>query len=167
VPVAPGLQRVTAIAAGFRFSLALSAGAVSAWGSNSLGQLGDGTTTNSSAPVPVSGLSEVAGIAAGEEHSLALLHVGPLSATRVPSAPIEITPGVGSLTVNWQASAGTGRWYVSWRPVARPALNWGKAVSLPPATRSYTVSGLSPVSYEVLVVNNTFGRRVVTGTPLP
>ena len=84
VPVAPGLQRVTAVAAGFRFSLALSTGTVLAWGSNSLGQLGDGTTTDSSATVPVSGLSGAAGIAAGEDHSLALLHVGPLSATRVP-----------------------------------------------------------------------------------
>jgi hypothetical protein len=50
--------------------------------------------------------------------------------------------------------------------VAHPLLKWGKAVSLPPATRSYTISGLSPVPYEVLVNNMAFGRKVVTGTPL-
>jgi len=160
VPVEPGLQRVTAISAGFRFSLALSSGAVFAWGWNNLGQLGDGTTTDSSVPVPVSGLSEVAGIVAGESHSLAVLRPA------VPAAPIEVVPGVGSLTVNWQSGVVAGHWSVSWRLAARPVLKWGTAVSLAPATRSYTVSGLSPVSYEVLVDNTTWGRRIVTGTPL-
>jgi alpha-tubulin suppressor-like RCC1 family protein len=161
VPVAVSLQKVTAISAGWRFSRAVSGGTVSAWGWNDLGQLGDGTTTNSPVPVPVSGLGEVAGIAAGEQHSLALLRTGGIP------GPLELVPGVGSLTVSWKASAGTDRWYVSWRPVARPAVNFSTAISLPPATRSYTISGLRAVPYEVLVVNKTFGRKVITGTPLP
>jgi alpha-tubulin suppressor-like RCC1 family protein len=161
LPVAVSLQHVTAISAGWRFSLALSGGTVSSWGLNDLGQLGNGTTTNSAVPVPVSGLGEVAGIAAGEQHSLALLRTGGLS------APLEIVPGVGSLTVSWKASEGTEHWYVSWRPVAHPPGTFGTPVTLPPTTRSYTISGLSTVPYEVLVTNKAFGRRVITGTPLP
>jgi alpha-tubulin suppressor-like RCC1 family protein len=49
-----------------------SDGTVWAWGSNEDGQLGDGTTTNRSTPVQVSGLSNVTAVAAGASHSLAL-----------------------------------------------------------------------------------------------
>lgn len=35
------------------------------WGSNCHGQIGDGTTTNSSTPVQVSGLTEVIAVAGG------------------------------------------------------------------------------------------------------
>ena len=71
----PGLSGVTAISAGgigFH-SLALkSDGTVVAWGYNSNGQLGNGTTTDSLTPVPVSGLTNVIAIAAGARHSIAL-----------------------------------------------------------------------------------------------
>ena len=49
-----------------------SDGTVWAWGSNSKGQLGDGTTQDRSAPVPVAGLTNVYFVAAGAEHSLAV-----------------------------------------------------------------------------------------------
>ncbi len=49
---------------------------VAAWGRNSEGQLGDGGTTDSDLPVAVSGLSGVTAIAAGDDHSLALLSNG-------------------------------------------------------------------------------------------
>jgi hypothetical protein len=160
VPVPVGLQHVTAISAGFRFSLAVSAGNVSAWGWNDVGQLGDGTTTNSSVPVPVSGLSEVVDVSAGENHSLALLR------ERGPAPLIEVIPGVGSLTVNWKASEGSERWTISWRPVAHPALKWGTYVTLPPATRSYTISGLIAQPYEILLKSKAFGTKIATGTPI-
>jgi alpha-tubulin suppressor-like RCC1 family protein len=160
VPVPLSLQHVTAISAGFRFSLAVSGGKVSAWGWNDVGQLGDGTTTNSSVPVPVSGLSEVASVSAGEHHSLALLRESG------PAPVIEVLPGVGSLTVNWKASEGSERWTISWRPVAHPAVTWGKYVTLPPATRSYTISGLSAVPYEVLLKSKAFGTKIAIGTPM-
>jgi Regulator of chromosome condensation (RCC1) repeat/Immunoglobulin I-set domain len=76
VPVT-GLKFVTAVAAGGRHSLALLAnGAVVAWGANGLGQLGNGSTTESSVPVAVQGLSSVTAISAGGSHSLALLANG-------------------------------------------------------------------------------------------
>jgi YD repeat-containing protein len=43
-----------------------------AWGYNAYGQLGNGTTTSSNAPVQVSGLSGVQDIASGAFHSLAV-----------------------------------------------------------------------------------------------
>jgi alpha-tubulin suppressor-like RCC1 family protein len=67
------LTDVTAIGAGTSHSLALRrGGTVWAWGYNNEGELGDGTTTNSSTPVQVSGLTDVTAIAAGGNHSLAL-----------------------------------------------------------------------------------------------
>jgi alpha-tubulin suppressor-like RCC1 family protein len=160
LPVRTGLASVTKIAAGFRFSLALSAGKVLAWGWNGLGQLGNGTTVDSSAPAPVSGLSAVLDIATGEKHSLAML------GTSGASPLIEVAAGAGSLTVSWQAGETTDRWGVSWRPLAHPAVKWGPYVALPPATRSYTISGLSAQPYEVDVRNKAFGHKVMVGTPL-
>jgi len=69
-----GLNDVIAISAGSSHSLALkSDGTVWAWGSNNVGQLGDGTTTDRNRPVQVSGLTNVIAITGGcESHSLAL-----------------------------------------------------------------------------------------------
>jgi alpha-tubulin suppressor-like RCC1 family protein len=68
-----GLYGVVAIVAGDCFSLAIRGdGTVWAWGCNSFGQLGNGTTTNSNIPVQVGGLSGITAIAAGDGHSLAV-----------------------------------------------------------------------------------------------
>jgi alpha-tubulin suppressor-like RCC1 family protein len=68
---------MVAVAAGARHSLALDEGGnVWVWGSNSSGQLGDGTTADRSTPVQVGGISDVIAIAAGWAHSIALLYDG-------------------------------------------------------------------------------------------
>ncbi len=78
VPVAvdaPEGVTFSAIAAGSSDSLALSTtGQVYAWGSNLLGQLGNGSTTGSDVPVPIDTPDGVtfSAIAAGGDHSLAL-----------------------------------------------------------------------------------------------
>jgi len=53
---------------------------VAAWGYNASGQLGNGTTALSRVPGAIAGLSEVTAIAAGNEHSLALLANGTVTA---------------------------------------------------------------------------------------
>jgi alpha-tubulin suppressor-like RCC1 family protein len=68
------LTGVVAIAAGANHSIALkSNGTVYAWGSNSSGQIGDGTSGNTRlTPVQVSGLTTATSVAAGQAHSMAL-----------------------------------------------------------------------------------------------
>src|SRR5215472_12236013 len=76
-----GLTNVIAVATGNEFFLALlRSGTVMSWGINNVGQLGDGTTTNRTAPVPVKGLTGVKAISAGGFHSLALLGNGTVMA---------------------------------------------------------------------------------------
>jgi alpha-tubulin suppressor-like RCC1 family protein len=65
------------LAAGNGHSCAvLSGGTAKCWGLNSDGELGDGSTTNSSKPVTVTGLSGVQAITAGDYHACALLNGG-------------------------------------------------------------------------------------------
>ena len=72
-----GLTGVTQVSAGAEHSLALlSDGTVEAWGDNSHGELGNGTTTSSDVPVPVPSLTGVKYVAAGQEYSVAVLTNG-------------------------------------------------------------------------------------------
>ncbi len=76
-----GLSEVKAIAQGPDVLLALLRdGRVMALGVNDAGELGDGSSEESSVPVEVSGLSEVVAVSAGGEHALALLRDGTVRA---------------------------------------------------------------------------------------
>lgn len=82
----PGLAGVAQISAGFggldsfvavsHTCALLTDGTARCWGVNQDGQLGDGTTVGSAAPVVVEGLAGVAQIAAGYDHTCALLTDG-------------------------------------------------------------------------------------------
>jgi alpha-tubulin suppressor-like RCC1 family protein len=81
-PVSGLASGVTAIAAGYRGGYAVTAdGTVMAWGDNSRGSVGDGTTENRRVPVAVTGLGgPVATIAAGDAHVVAAMPDGTVRA---------------------------------------------------------------------------------------
>src|SRR4051812_24628068 len=64
----------TKLAAGYQHICAiLDDGTAQCWGFNNVGQLGDGTFTTRTSPVPVSNLGSAVSIAAGATHSCAIL----------------------------------------------------------------------------------------------
>jgi len=73
VPV-PGFAGVTVDVetGGFVTCAVTDAGGLSCWGSNYAGQLGNGTTTSSSSPLPVAGLSGMVQVSVGEMHTCAV-----------------------------------------------------------------------------------------------
>jgi alpha-tubulin suppressor-like RCC1 family protein len=110
---------VTALAAGYSHTCAIaSGGALKCWGRNSYGQLGDGTTTDSSTPVDVVGLSNgVTALAMGDYHTCAVVSGGALKCwgdnsdgqlgdgtTTQRSTPVDViglASGVTALTAGW------------------------------------------------------------------
>jgi alpha-tubulin suppressor-like RCC1 family protein len=95
-----GLGGVAAIAtaATAQHNLALlSGGTVVSWGYNADGQLGDGLNVNALTPVGVSGLGQVAGIAAGGSHSLSFGAPAPSVTGLSPSSGPQ--PGGTSVTI--------------------------------------------------------------------
>jgi alpha-tubulin suppressor-like RCC1 family protein len=95
-------KTVIAVAAGGNHSLALCAdGTVAAWGYNSSGQLGNGSTTSSNAPVLVDKSGVLAGktpiaVSGGSEHSLALCADGALAGWGRNSGRLGNGSGTGS-----------------------------------------------------------------------
>ena len=76
-PVQVHIDHVIAISIGSCNAYALKDdGTVWAWGLNSAGQLGDGTTINRPFPVQVQGLDDVKSVSAGSYHTLALKNDG-------------------------------------------------------------------------------------------
>jgi Tol biopolymer transport system component len=72
-----GLTSVITIAAGHSHSIALkNDGTVWTWGSNSYGQLGDGSTTDRYTPIQVTGLTGIIAVASDRSHSIALKNDG-------------------------------------------------------------------------------------------
>ncbi|MEK6683281.1 MAG: kelch repeat-containing protein [Nitrospirota bacterium] len=70
-------EATTSISAGGNHTCAILAdGTVKCWGNNYSGQLGNGTTTNSSIPVSVSEITTAVSIAAGTNHTCAVLSDG-------------------------------------------------------------------------------------------
>ena len=101
-----GLTDVKGVAAGYWHSLAVkNDGTVWAWGSNTSGELGDGTTTDRLIAVQVLGLTDMVAVAAGQWFSIALKgdgtvwgwgrngsgQLGDGNTTAVQSTPVQAT----------------------------------------------------------------------------
>jgi alpha-tubulin suppressor-like RCC1 family protein len=75
-----GLDHVTEVALSNSFACArIDDGTARCWGSNTSGQLGDGTTTTSAVPVAVAGVSGVKHVVVGASHACALLDDGSIT----------------------------------------------------------------------------------------
>jgi alpha-tubulin suppressor-like RCC1 family protein len=135
-----GLAKVTAIATSSEgcctsflgFSLALTAGGtVKAWGDDVFGELGDGSTTDSSVPVVVKSLSGATAIAAGDVQAIALTagtsppaspHHGPFSSIWRQTANPENLAEPGGIKDTFldsvSAASGTDAWAVGFHSLA-------------------------------------------------
>ncbi|MBL0159251.1 MAG: hypothetical protein IPP47_19395 [Bryobacterales bacterium] len=135
VPLAP--PKSGTVSVGFRHSLWLKPdGTVWAWGANSSGQLGDGTYTRRTAPVPVVGLTSVAAIATGDDWSIALRTDGTIW--------------------SWGANHHTASPYPASLPMPTP-LPWGSGVIAIAASPSLNLA---------LKADGTIWRWAGTGFPL-
>jgi alpha-tubulin suppressor-like RCC1 family protein len=155
------VANASAVAAGWHFSVAITGGRVLSWGANELGQLGDGSTKNTTVPVEAGGASGIVAIAASERFTLALAAQG--------AAPdFFVRPGASTLVAEWTSVAGSQPWALTWRVSTRPSPPWGKPVIVPATAHSYAITGLARARYEVKLIRlNTpsFGRRIAFGTP--
>jgi alpha-tubulin suppressor-like RCC1 family protein len=149
---------VSAVSAGWRFSMAISNEQVLSWGDNEDGALGNGTLVNHIAPQLVPGIAGVHSISAGEYFTLTTAEEG-------PSPDFTVSPVPGGLSAQWAPAPGSEPWSVSWRPFSKPRVEWGHPVILPPSARSYVITGLSQVLYEVRLkrLNSTFGYQIAYG----
>lgn len=111
VPV-PGLAGIVDISAGYPMCAVLDTGTVWCWGSNSFGELGNGTETDSATPVQVQGITTATQVTAGEGHACALLIGGTIrcwgdgsrgqlgdGSTTTRSVPISVPGIVGAIAV--------------------------------------------------------------------
>ena len=171
---------VLAISAGFDQTCAItSAGAVKCWGSNATGQLGNGTTTNASSPVDVTGLTGgMISVSSGHDFSCALSSTGtvkcwgsnatgqlgngtnisqltPVDVIGLPGGVVSISTGGGDHTCSL-TSSGTAQ---CWGGNAFGQL--GDGTTTPQAT-PVTVKGLT---YKLDVIKPGTGAGTVTSSP--
>lgn len=164
----------SALSAGFRYTIAIVEGNAYGWGWDHYDEFGGAKSEAVVTPQLVPGVEDAISVEAGEYHTMFL------QAGSGPPSVLTITPGPGSLRVSWLAPATTEHWNVSerkWSSAPKAAFSKpvGGAGGLPPATRSFTFSGLiSGAKYEISVasharsaaVSPVFKRQVIAGTPL-
>jgi len=133
------------------------------WGDNSFGQLGNGTTTASSVPVAVSGVSSATSIAVGNEHACAVISGGTVrcwghnvygqlgnGGTADSSVPVTVT-GVSdavsvSLGMNHSCVLRTGGAVSCWGNNAQGQTGSTLAADFPTTFAATAVAGISGAS---------------------
>ena len=113
VSLAPGTTATTVVAGNGYSCALLSNGAVQCWGTNDFGQLGNGSFTNSSTPVSVTGITSAVAIASGAYHVCAVLSGGTVKCwgynaygelgdgtTNTATTPVTVTGLTGAKSVS-------------------------------------------------------------------
>ena len=150
-PIAAGGGVTGSPPAPFGHTCAIGSGGLACWGANGSGQLGDGTTAQSSSPRPVSGLPSAAFLAAGRASSCA-----------VSGSPPQLfcwgDNGEGQVTTSPPPPA------TQLTPIA-PALGGGFSPGLVAAGRAH-VCGLEP-GLATIKCFGANGQSQLTGAPTP
>jgi len=111
----------------------MTGGGVRVWGSNEFGQLGDGTSQNQPAPIPVPNLTAVTFLAAGDYQSLAVTGAS-------PDFTLAVDPAVGTVSAGQSfTTLGSARVISGYaRPVSLSvgSLPFGVTASVSPSTAS-------------------------------
>ena len=145
------ITSVSAVAAGDLYTIALkNNGTVWTWGSNNYGQLGDGTTTSSDAPVKA-------------------IFSTAVSAAPAALAGVTATAGISKMTVSWDTSA----WATSYDLYysTSSAVNTTTGTKIECVTSPYTITNLTPgvPYYTCVVASNGYGNsacsNIATATP--
>jgi alpha-tubulin suppressor-like RCC1 family protein len=163
-----GLAGVGEVSAGQVFSLVLKGASIFSFGLNEpWGQLGIGSTSrNSNVPTEIAGLTPISTVAAGEQHSLAVLHSG-----SPPPPEFGVRPEPGALSVSW--TIGAEEFHLRWRTPPKSG-HWSPMVEStgpcsPERVCGYTIGGLSKSLYEIQLVTFIGGvrtqERAATATP--
>ena len=149
----PGLDNATAIATGSSHSCALTrTGGVKCWGRNDSGQLGDGTTKDSSTPVDVLGLgTRVRAIAAGAGNSCALTG----------------TRGVKCWGLNDFGQLGVGSSGNRWAPVDVLGLTSGATAIAAGSFHGCALTSSGGIRCWGLNVSGQLGDRTTVNRPTP
>jgi alpha-tubulin suppressor-like RCC1 family protein len=162
-----GLSAVTAVAAGDDFSFAVSAGTVYAFGRNTDGKLGTGSTAEkSSVPTAIKGIGAVTAVSASVHSALALLESGV-----APPAPlVSAVPGVESVQVSWtigERASEAKEVNITDHPLSNPKERSKKLTFFEPGNHLF--SGLRAEPYVFTLINGGASAilRAIVATPNP
>lgn len=138
------IEAQTVIASGDAYSCAILGGTVQCWGSNSLGQLGDGTDTDRSLPDLVTNLSNATGMSASHSTEIAANRTTVISKVLYAHACVVVSGGARCWGTNEAGQLGDGTTTDRAKPVWVAGLGPNSGVVAVAAGNSHTCAVVHP-----------------------